>query len=63
MNGGALDDTLKTGCRFAVLAIIDNQTGQLIVDIIGQIALQGGNIHPACLHHRQRFRVMGQSQK
>ena len=63
MNNGALNDALKTGRRFAILIIFNDQSRQLIINIIGQIVLQNANIDAAGFHYGNGIDIFCQRQK
>ena len=60
MDHRALDDALETGCRLCIVSIMRDQRQQFLVDIMGQIALQQGNIDPAGAHDGCRIGIIGQ---
>ena len=63
MNDRALDNPLEARRRLAILGFVHNQAGQLIVDIIGQIAPQLFQIDAARLHNGDSFGVFGQGEQ
>jgi len=51
MNYSALNNTLKTCGWFGFFAVLNNQVGQFVVDVVFQLMLKGVDVHIACTHH------------
>ena len=63
MDDGALDHPLKGGGRPRVLAIVHHQAGQLVLQILHQLAAQQVEIDVAGAHHRGGVGVVDQRQQ
>ena len=59
MDGRPLQHALETGGRLRFVAVLADDIAQLIVDVIGQIALQPLNIDIAGAHHGDGVLIIG----
>lgn len=63
MDHGALDDALEARRRLRFLDIVDDEIGELVVDIALEIAAQDVDVDAAGAHDGGGILVVGQSEK
>ena len=63
MQHGALHHALKAGGGLGVLAVVDHQGRQIVVEIFEQARAQGFEIDIARLHHLRGIGVVDESQQ
>ena len=61
MNDRTLDDALEARCRLGIVTVMRDQRQQFLIDIMGQIALQQGNIDPGMFDALARLYEAGVS--
>ena len=63
VDHGALDHALETGGRLGVVAMLDDQAAQFVVEIGFEVLFQKRDIDIARLHHAGGVAVIGQRQE
>ena len=63
MQHGALHDTLETGRGLGVLAVLDRECREILVDIFGERGAQGVEIDIARAHHLRGVRVVDEREQ
>ncbi len=63
MDRCALQHTLEAGGRLRFVVVLADDVGELVVDVIGELALQLLDVEIAGAHHRDGVLVVGQGQQ
>jgi hypothetical protein len=63
VNHRALDDPLEAGRRLGVLAVVDHQAAQLVVEVLAEALLQPRQIDVAGAHDRGRLLIVEETEQ
>jgi hypothetical protein len=63
VDHGPLDHPLEAGGGLGVLAIVDHEGLELVVDIVGQSGLEDSEVNVAGLHHPHGVLILDERQE